>query len=214
MAHQITPIGKWRKEVSWNDPEVMYAPDGGHMNNQITPEEYVIEQDIEMQGTSVLDEKTCKISSKKVLEKLRTVMTDNYCNYDYEQRLQMLAANKPSVGGFFNMGASQELDYLIQAAKETGQLNSNNDFQQPVAGSQIHVAQGSVPSNSMIANMDRIMNKTPVHQPQPQQRPIQMQPTQILQTAMANQPQQVPKITPKKIKANREQLKNLLSKRT
>lgn len=213
MSHQITPIGKWRKEVSWNEPEVMYAPDGGHMNNQITPEEYVIEREIETQGSTVLDEKTCKISHKKVLDKLKTVMTDNYYNYDYEQRLQMLAANKPSVGGFFNMGASQELDYLIQAAKETGQLDPNNNFQQPFSGSQIHVAQGSVPSNSMIANMDRIMNKNQTYQSPPQQRPIRMQPTQILQTAMASQQQQIPKITPKKIKANREQLKNLLSKR-
>lgn len=217
MPHQILPLGKWRKEVSWNDPEVMFAPDGGHSNNQITPEDYVLEREMEGHDTILNTETTDptkigKIDPKKFVNKLKSVMDDSYYNLDYEQKLQLLASEKPSLGGFFNMGASMELDEMIRAAKANGQLDVNNNFHQPVAGSQIQV--GQQVSNDPIASMNRFMSTmdtASLNPPQPQQ-PMPQQQRPIQQQA-APQPQ-LQRVAPKPtIKASRDQLKNLIAQK-
>lgn len=213
MPHQITPQGRWKKEVSWNDPDVMYSPDGGHINNQITPEEYVMEREIESGGETVLNlntkdpTKLGKIDSKKLVDKLKNIMSDNYYNADYEYKLKTLASERPSIGGFFDMGASMQLDDMIKAAKENGQIDNNNNFH---AGSQIHV---NAPMNSMMANLNRLKGiQQPQSRPQPQQQQQQMmrQSAQLIPTPE----QRLEKIDPRpKIKASREQLKNLIAQK-
>ena len=217
MAHEITPLGKWRKEVSWNDPNVMFAPDGGHTNNQITPEDYVMEREIDSNGETVLNldtidpQKVGKIDPKKFVNKLKMVMSDNYYNMDYEQKLQLLASEKPSVGGFFDMGASMQLDDMIKVAKANGQMDVHNNFQQPVAGSQIQIAQqGQQLMSTMTSNMNRLkMGATAPRQVIAQQVDAQHQQT------IQPQRQLIPERTVQrpKIKANREQLKNLIAQK-
>ena len=205
MPHQITPLGKWRKEVSWNEPDVMFDSSSGHSNNQITPEDYVMEREIETNGETILNHQG-KIDPKKFVNKLKNVMTNGYNNMDYEQRLQLLASERPSIGSFFNMSASMELDDMIKAAKLNGQIDNNNNFHQPMGGSRIQVAQQGQPlMSSMNVNMNRLrMGNQPqqVQQPQQFQRPVDIP-----------QPSRERIVPRPKIKANREQLKSLIAQK-
>lgn len=215
MAHQIMPLGKWRKEVSWNDPDVMYAPDGGHINNQITPEEYALQREIETHGQTVIvsetkdPQKIGKIDSRKFVNRLKDIMNDEYQNLDYEQKLQLLATERPSVGGFFNMSASQQLDEMIRQAKQTGQLDNNHNFHHPVAGSTIHAGPNQIMTGFM-ANMHNL--RTGGVTQQQQNLPTQM--TSQQKPVIVNQGKDLQRIVPRPtIKADREQLKNLVAQK-
>lgn len=146
-SHQITPLGRWKKEVSLNNPDIRFHPDGGHMYNQISPEEYAQERWAETGGDTAVNEHGA-IDRRGVVERLKDRLLNPERSYHYTENLAASSFDNPFFANFLNkymdMSASYELDGIIQEAKSRGQLDGFGNWNNPNANPYM-MAQGAYP---------------------------------------------------------------------
>lgn len=199
MPHTLTPNGRWRKEISMNDPGTMADP--GHYNNQITPDEYIAERYAETGGDSIIDEKyfydpqrAGKFDRQRFLEKYESALTNSAYLHDVSQNTDMYSAYK--------------MDEVIQEMKRRGELDDPGR----IGGSQIHIPQANSLS-SMTSNLQQIKygEQGLENQRQQSQQPRYDNMVSMAQR-IADKHKNIPTIKPNKINVqSREHLKQVLA---
>lgn len=162
--HQITPLGRWKKEVSLNGADYRYNPEGGHMYNQISPEEYAQERWAETGGDTAISENGT-IDRRGVIERLKDRLLNPERTMHYTENLAASSYDNPFFANFLNkhmdMSASYEMDDIIKLAKQRGQLDDYGNWNNPNNNNPYMIAQGAPPMGGMP------MQQMPMQPPQP-----------------------------------------------